>query len=261
MFNIEVKHTEPYELYLGDCLEIMPTLPDKSIDMILCDLPYGTTACKWDVVLSFEKLWEQYERLIRPNGAMVFTASHPFTAALIMSKPKWFRHSWVWDKRFAGNFALAKYQPLKRHEDVVVFGIEPVTFYPIKTPREEPIKLGGNKCKSESSAIAHAKPEYENKVYTDKNPESIIYISNRSESRGLHPTQKPVALMEYLIKSYTQEDETVLDNCMGSGTTGVACVNTRRRFIGIEKEEKYYWLAQERIAEVYRRNRPEGLLG
>jgi len=237
------------ELIQGDCLEKMKDIPDKSIDMILCDLPYGTTACKWDVIIPFEPLWEQYKRVIKDRGAIVLTASQPFTSALVMSQPKMFRFAWVWDKRFAGNFALVKYQPMKTHEDVLVFSVNPCNYHAQITKREIPIKAGANKCLSDSSKIAHAKPEYDDKVYENKEPISIISISSRSDKRGLHPTQKPVALFEYLIKTYTNEGETVLDNCMGSGTTGVACINTNRNFIGIELDPEYFKIAEKRINE------------
>ena len=235
------------ELFHGDCLDVMRDIPDGSIDMILCDLPYGTTACAWDTVIPFAPLWEQYKRIIRPNGAIVLFGSQPFTTELIHSNIKSFKFLWVWDKKFAGNFALSRYQPQKIHEDICVFSTGACRFFPQVVVRDKPIKHGANKCASESSAIAHAKDGYVGKIYDSKNPESIIRISNRSEKRGLHPTQKPVALCEYLIRTYTNEGETVLDNCMGSGTTGVACLRTMRNFIGIEKEEKYFKIASERI--------------
>lgn len=237
------------DLHHGDCLEVMKGIPDGSVDLILCDLPYGTTACKWDSVIPFDVLWEQYHRIAKQGAAIVLTASQPFTTALIYSNIKNFKFSWVWDKKFAGNFALSKYQPQKIHEDVAVFSKGTCKFYPQKTKRDAPIKLGANKCKAEASAIAHAKPEYIGKVYEEKNPESIIHISNRSEPRGLHPTQKPVALMEYLIRTYSNEGDTVLDSCMGSGTTGVACANTGRRFIGIEQDAGYFAIARSRMEQ------------
>ena len=234
--------------YNEDCLEGMKRIPDGSVDMILCDLPYGTTACKWDTVIPFEPLWEQYERIIKSNGAIVLTASQPFTSLLVSSNIKYFRFAWVWNKKFAGNFALKKYQPQKIHEDILVFSKQPSVFYPQKTKRDTPIKKGANKCSSwESSSIAHAKQEYENKIYEYKEPESIINISNRSEKRGLHPTQKPVELFEYLIKTYTNEGETVLDNCIGSGTTAISCINTNRSYIGFELDKQYCDIANERI--------------
>jgi len=244
-----------YKLYHGDCLEVMAGLPSGSVDMVLTDPPYGTTACKWDSVVPFEPMWEHLRRIIKPNGAIVMTASQPFTTTLIAGNIAAFRHSWVWNKRFAANFAVAKYQPLKIHEDVVVFGYETVRYAPQKTERAVPIKLGKNVAKSGGSNLAHAKNEYDGKVYTDKNPESIIYHDTRAEGpvKKLHPTQKPVALMEYMIKTYTEVGEVVLDFTMGSGTTGVACANLGRRFIGIEKEEKYFEIAKARIEQAHRK--------
>lgn len=236
-------------LFNDDCLLAMRHIPDKSVDMVLCDLPYGTTACKWDVVIPFDLLWEQYRRIVKDNGAIVLFGSQPFTSLLVASNVKGFKFAWVWDKKFAGNFALKKYQPQKVHEDIVVFSHSGATtiFNPQLTKRSTPIKHGGNKCASQSSRIQCAKQEYESKVYEFKQPESIIHISNRSEQRGFHPTQKPVALLEYLIKTYSNEGDTILDNTMGSGSTGVAAVRTNRNFIGIEKDSEYYRIAQARI--------------
>ena len=231
----------------GDCLEVMKIIPDCSIDMVLCDLPYGTISCKWDCIIDFKSLWEQYSRVIKNKAALVFTATQPFSSALVMSNTKMFRFAWVWNKKFAGNFALSKYQPQKIHEDILVFSKEPCLFNAQKEKRDVPIKHGANKCLSESSSIAHSKPEYDKKVYDFKEPESIVLFSNRAEVRGFHPTQKPVALFEYLIRTYTNEGDTVLDNCIGSGTTAIACINTGRNYIGIEKEEKYCRIAEERI--------------
>ena len=239
---------EDVKLIHGDCLEVMKSIPDGSVDLVLCDLPYGTTACKWDEVIPFAPLWENYQRIVRDNASIVLTASQPFTTALIGSNMRGFCYSWVWNKRFAANFVQAKRQPLKVHEDVIVFsksGKMPA-YYPIKTPRDKPIKKGKNT--NENGAIPLvANDSYAGKEYTDKHPESIITFSCRDGARGLHPTQKPVALMEYLIKTYTNEGDFVLDNCMGSGTTGVACMNTGRRFIGIEKDEVYFEIAKKRI--------------
>ena len=236
----------------GDCLELMAQIPDGSVDMVLCDLPYGTTACKWDSVIPFEPLWAHYKRVIKRNGAIVLTASQPFTTALAASNLASFRYSWVWDKKFAGNFMQANRMPLRVHEDALVFafGDKMPRYYPQKTMRETPIKKGGNR---QSSAIPIRQTETaaafgaSSKEYTDKHPTTILEFSSRDGERGLHPTQKPVALMEYLIRTYTNEGETVLDNCMGSGTTGVACANTGRNFIGIEQDDKYFAIAKQRI--------------
>jgi len=235
------------QVFLGDCLELYKNIAPKSIDLILTDLPYGTTACKWDTIIPFDKLWEMVNYLLKPNGTFITTASQPFTSNLVMSNPKQFKFAWVWNKKFNSNFALKNYQPQKIHEDIVVFSNGVSLFNGQKTKRDEPIKNGANKCKSESSKIAHAKPEYENKVYDYKEPESILYYSNRAEKRGYHPTQKPVALFEYLLKTYSNENMIIFDPFMGSGTTGIACKNTNRNFIGIEKDENYFKIAEQRI--------------
>ena len=233
-------------VHLGDCLEVMKTLESGSIDMILCDLPYGTTACKWDQVIPFAPLWKQYERLIKPNGAIVLTASQPFTSALVMSNPKAFKHSWVWDKRFAGNFVTAKVAPMKIHEDILVFCFGSVPYAPLMLERDIPIKSGANNCASESARIsATTVKEGFQRIYTHKYPESILV---HPRERGLHPTQKPVALFKYLIRTYTEPGALVLDNCAGSGTTGVAAIQCGRRAILIEQDAGYYAIAQRRIA-------------
>lgn len=237
----------------------MKELPDKSIDMILCDLPYGTTACKWDAVIPFEPLWAQYKRIIKPNAAIVLTASQPFTSALVMSNPKWFKYEWVYRKRCASNFAQAQYAPMKEHEAVLVFAEGKVRYYPIKEERQGQGKERAKYAYSDKSR--HACGEFvggikgeldlENDAGNDelRYPSSVQEFNNRAAGdRGFHPTQKPVALMEYLIRTYTNEGDLVLDNCMGSGTTGVACVNTNRRFIGIEQDEKYFEVAKSRIS-------------
>ena len=234
------------DLRLGDCLEIMKTIEDNSIDMILCDLPYGTTACKWDTIIPFEPLWKQYKRIIKDNGAIVLTASQPFTSALVISNIKMFKYEWIWEKNNASNFQLVKYQPLKFHEDILVFSKNSNIYIP----------QGTKICDIEQSNIGkagslnHLSSEKHRNTYkqTTKNyPRSIIKINRET---GLHPTQKPVALFEYLIKTYTNKGDFVLDNCMGSGTTGVACVNTNRDFIGIELDENYFKIAENRIKEI-----------
>ena len=232
----------------GDCLEVMPSIPDKSIDMILCDLPYGTTACKWDTIIPFEPLWEQYERIIKDNGAIVLTASQPFTSALVMSNPKMFRCEWIWDKKIPSGMSYARYHPMRRHENVLVFSINTVNYNPQMTNRDIPIVQGGNKY-SPSAPIQGRKNGISHKKVYDKKQPTTIMPFDKIRSGSLHPTQKPVALFEYLIKTYTNEGETVLDNCIGSGTTAIAALNTGRFFIGIEKEEKYVEIARKRIAE------------
>ncbi len=227
-----------------DCLEGMKDIPNKSIDMILCDLPYGTTACKWDTIIPFEPLWEQYERVIKDNGAIVLTASQPFTSALVMSNPKGFKHEWVWDKVRPSGFQVAKYKPMQRHENALVFTSkgERVNYFPIMELRDKPVK-GRVASSSESSPLKYS--DGKTRIYTHKGPQSIIVFPK--PNRSVHPTQKPVALFEYLIKTYTNEGETVLDNCAGSFTTAVACDNTNRNWICIEKEEEYCNIGLTRV--------------
>jgi len=245
-FKVPRPSHKPYtsiELLHGDTLELMATLPDGCADMILCDLPYGTTACKWDTVIPFEPLWEQYKRLIKKNGAIVLFGSQPFTSALVMSNPKAFKHSWVWLKNRGTNPLSAKYAPMKRHEDVLVFAFASPQYYPQMRKGK-----GYNGFSSDTTKIGEV---YASKNSVHKhNPEGELLPVTPQEFKcefGLHPTQKPVALCEYLIRTYTNEGETVLDNCMGSGTTGVACVNTGRDFIGIERDDKYFEIARNRI--------------
>ena len=243
-----------YSLMLGDCLERMKEIPDGSVDMVLCDLPYGTTACKWDSVIPFDLLWEQYRRVTKPNAAIVLTASQPFTTALAASNLGEFRYCLVWDKTKGGNFALARKQPMKSHEDVCVFYRKQPTYNPIMETRGAVRKKGGGKA-SENFGIVPT-VSYNNTYY----PKSILTFSTGSRADHHHPTQKPVALMEYLIRTYTNEGDVVLDNTMGSGTTGVACANTGRKFIGIEREPKYYEIAKARIAEAVNKIAQEKLI-
>tara|TARA_B110000208_G_scaffold71558_1_gene92056 strand:- start:170 stop:874 length:705 start_codon:yes stop_codon:yes gene_type:complete len=229
-------------LMLGDCLERMKEIPDGSVDMILTDPPYGTTACKWDSIIDLPLMWEQLKRIIKPNGAIAMTASQPFTTTLISSNIKMFKYCWVWDKKKGGNIQVLKWQPYKVHEDVVVFSKGPVKYYPIKTPQKE--RTGKTYSAGEANGI---KNYGDVRVYKDKHPKSILEVSNANQKGKVHPTQKPVALMEYLIKTYTNESETVLDFTMGSGSTGVAAKNLNRNFIGIEMDEEYFNIAQDRI--------------
>lgn len=234
-------------LMQGDCLELMKDVPDQSVDMILCDLPYGTTACKWDAVIPFEPLWAHYKRVVKRNGAIVLTASQPFTTALISSNIASFKYNWVWDKARGVGFQLAKHRPMMRTEDVVVFcnGKGALATYVPQMTKRDSVKKSKCYTSSDSSPLAHN--DGIEREYTHKYPTSVIEISNASQQGKVHPTQKPVALMEYLIRTYTNEGETVMDNCMGSGTTGVACVNTGRKFIGMEQDAKYFEIAQKRI--------------
>ena len=234
------------KIYNEDCLQGMKRIPDKSVDMILADLPYGTTACKWDTIIPFEPLWEQYERVIKDNGAVVLTASQPFSSALVMSNPKLFRYEWVWDKKNPTNFAMAKKQPLKYHETILVFAKKQTEYYPIKWRGKPNHKQGLLKNDQQSEVYGKIKRTKDN-LSGMKYPRSIIEISKHSSQGGLHPTQKPVALFEYLVKTYTNEGDVVLDNCMGSGTTAIAAINTNRNFIGFEMDENYHKLSNERI--------------
>jgi len=227
----------------GDCLELMKTIPDGSIDMILTDPPYGTTACKWDSVIDFDLMWLQLKRIIKPNGAIVLFGSEPFSSALRMSNIKQYKYDWVWDKRLPSGMQIAKYRPMQRHENIMVFCENGTPkYYPIKTPQKE--RTGKIYSKSETSPVKYDDGKL--KTYKEKNPQSIIEFYKR-DGKSLHPTQKPVALLEYLIKTYTQEGETVLDFTCGSGSTLVAAKNTNRHAIGIELDETYFKIAQERI--------------
>lgn len=231
-------------LFQGDCLEVMPGL-DGPFDMILADLPYGITALKssWDVVIPFEPLWEQYKRLIKPNGAVVLFGSQPFTSALVMSNPRWFKYCWVWDKKFAGNFCLAKTRPMQTTEDVCIFSKGTSVYYPQMTRRAEPIKAGGM---TQTGIINNKAFIALKKKYEEKYPVNILSYP-RTLGRTQHSTEKPVDLLSYLIKTYTQPGELILDNTAGSFSTGVAAVLNGRRFVGIEREEKYCQVGQKRI--------------
>lgn len=241
------------ELIWGDCLEKMKDILDGSIDMILCDLPYGTTSCKWDTTISFEPLWEQYHRITKPNAAIVLTAAQPFTSSLIMSNIKRFKYTWTWFKNKKTGFLNAKKQPLRQVEDIVVFYAQQVTYNPQKTQGHKPVN-SFTKHTSDGDTVGKTKIGITGGGQTDRYPSNILNIPvvNNDNSNGnrSHPTQKPVALFEYLIKTYTNEGDLVLDNCMGSGTTGVACRNLNRNFIGIEKEEEYFKIAEKRIHEI-----------
>ncbi len=239
----------PHTLLHGDCLYLMAQIPDGSVDMILCDLPYGTTACKWDTVIPFVELWNAYERIIKPNGAIVLTAAMPFTAALCMSNPNLFRYSLVWDKVNKYTGALnANRMPLRRHEDILVFYKALPTFN--KQYRKGKAYSSSNN-NGHGLHTAYGKgAEYRTTTNDGEhhNPCSVLEIpADNKKELGLHATQKVTALMEYLILTYSNEGETVLDNCMGSGTTGIACLNTGRNFIGIEKDPKYFEIARGRI--------------
>lgn len=237
------------ELYQGDCLALLPTLSDKSVDMVLCDLPYGTTQNKWDILIPFDQLWKQYSRVVKDNGAIVLFGSQPFTSYMIMSNQKQFRYSLVWEKNKFSDFLNAKRKPMKTNEDIVVFYKKQPTYNPQYT-YGEPYKRWNTQTAVDSQTNYG---KFKNNVAESKDgkrlPTTVLRF-NRHE-RPEHPTQKPVDLCEYLIKTYSNEGDTILDNCMGSGTTGVACVNLKRRFIGMEMDPTYFGIAQRRIDEAH----------
>ncbi|AKG94209.1 DNA methyltransferase [Polaribacter phage P12002L] len=234
------------DLRLGDCLEVMKTIEDKSIDAIICDLPYGTTDCKWDSIIQFDKLWPQYERIIKDNGAIVLFGAEPFSSLLRCSNLNIYKYDWIWDKvNKKVGYGNAKRQPLRGVENISVFYKKQCTYNPIMgVGKPYKSKSGGNTKIYEKGGLKSIVTDNKGTRY----PHSIISIKgDLKKEMGLHPTQKPVELLEYLIKTYTNDGETVLDNTMGSGSTGVACKQTNRKFIGIEREEKYFKIAQERI--------------
>ncbi|MBW2647635.1 MAG: site-specific DNA-methyltransferase [Deltaproteobacteria bacterium] len=233
-----------YKLINGDCLKEMKKIKSGVIDLVLADPPYGTTACKWDSVIPFDLMWEQLKRVIKPKGAIIMTASQPFTSALIMSNTKMFKYCWSWKKSNLTNFLNAKKQPLRCIEDIALFCHGQSTYNPIMTPGE---RKRSKRVGTKTSIYGKADKET---IYdsSERYPKQLIEIPNRKEGK-LHPTQKPVALMEYLIKTYTNEGEVVLDFAMGSGTTGVACQNLNRTFIGIEKDPEYFKVAENRMKE------------
>ena len=234
-----------FQLFNGDCLELLKNIQDKSIDMILCDLPYGKTACEWDSVISFEKLWEQYNRIAKDNAAIVLFACAPFGSALRMSNIKNYKYDWIWDKKKGTGFLNAKKQPMRNHELICVFYKKQCIYNPQKTTGHK-LKKSFKPKTVQTDVYGEMKSDciYES---SERYPRSILVFSTDTQKCALHPTQKPVALLEYLIKTYTNKGDVVLDNCMGSGSTGVACVNTHRRFVGMELNETYFNIAKERI--------------
>ena len=241
-------------LYKGDCLEILPSIEDNSIDFICGDLPYGILACKWDSQIPLAPLWEQYERIIKDDGAIALFGTQPFTTTLISSRIELYRYSWIWIKEKGSNFQLANIQPLKRTEDICVFskaraanGAKPqMRYYPQLEERDIPLKYGGGRNVGGELLHKHSMKEL-NKVYTTRHPTNILCFTKNYGQENYHPTQKPTDLLSYLIRTYTKEDEWVLDNCMGSGSTGVACALTNRNFVGIESDDKYFDIAKARI--------------
>lgn len=235
------------KLLQGDCLDLMKEIPDKSIDMVLCDLPYGTTRNKWDIVIPFDPLWEHYNRIIKDNGAIVLFGSGLFSAELMESNKKMWRYNLIWEKTQPTGFLNANRMPLRNHEDILVFYKQLPTYNPQKAQgHKRKVSTAKHKshCKKTENYGEHNLSSYDS---TERYPCSVIRYAKDIQTSALHPTQKPVALLGYLIKTYTNEGETVLDNCMGSGSTGVACVNTGREFIGIELDENYFRIAEKRI--------------
>lgn len=240
-------------LYNDDCLKIMATLPDASCDCIICDLPYGITDCKWDSIIPFDLLWEHYKRIIKPKRAICLFATGIFMAKLMISNEKWWKYNWIWDKTRGFGFHLAKYRPMQQHEEIAIFCSSTPTWFPQLEKREKPVKSTIRACEKSRSELTNgfnwkykiAKP------YTHKQPSSILtYKSNFTNPNRIHTTQKPVELLEYLIKTYTTEGETILDSCFGSCSTGVACVNLNRNFIGIEKDPDYFAKGKEWVEQV-----------
>ena len=230
-------------LYLGDCVEVMRGLDAGSVDAVIADPPYGTTACKWDSVIPFAPMWEQLRRVVKPSAAIVLFASQPFTSALVMSNPKEFRYEWVWDKKLSSGHLNTKYRPLLRHETIAVFAQERPTYSPqMRTGAMRHKEIGGkfSECYGSQRVVININDQY--------HPTSILEFSNANRRSNVHPTQKPVDILAYLVRTYTNPGETVLDFCFGSGTTGVACIQENRRFIGIEQDPAYYAIAERRIA-------------
>ena len=233
------------KIYNEDCLEGMKNIDSESIDMILCDLPYGTTACKWDVIIPFEKLWEQYKRIIKPNGAIVLTGSQPFTSKLVCSNLDMFRYEWIWNKSKATLFQNCNKMPMKKHENVLVF-YQKAPIYNPQFEKCQPYTRNTNSLRKISGFLNNTMITASIINKETRHPTTVVSFDNGNQNR-LHPTQKPVALFEYLIKTYTNEGDLVLDNCMGSGTTAIACMNTTRNFIGFELDKTYYEICLKRI--------------
>ncbi len=237
------------QLINADCLELLHTIPTGSVDMILNDLPYGTISCKWDNIIPFEPMWKELERVIKPNGAMVFFASQPFTSALVMSNPKLFRYSWIWNKNKGTGHLNAKRMPMKYHEDILVFSKKPSVYYPQITTDHKPMNTATNKQNNINGSHGSVKTEGGK---TTRQPRSVLdfkVVNNdgTSDDGRFHPSQKPLDMLEYIIKTYTKETETVLDITFGSGSTALACSNINRNFIGFEKEREYFEIAYNRI--------------
>ena len=238
--------TDKYSLLFGNCLERMKEIPDGSVDLILTDPPCGTTQCKWDTVIPFDLMWEQLKRIIKPNGAIVLFGSEPFSSALRMSNIKQYKYDWIWDKKIPSGMCNAKIMPMKQSENISVFINGKNFYYPQMVQRDNPIKSGG--MSGSLSAGAKGLKKIETKVYTEKYPTTHL-VFDKIRKGSLHPTQKPVPLLEYLIKTYTQEGETVLDFTAGSMSTAIACINTNRNGIMTEKDEQYFKVGSDRVTQ------------
>jgi DNA modification methylase len=234
-----------FRLLQGDCLEVMRSLPDASVDMVLADLPYGTTQCAWDVIIPFEPLWREYLRIAKPEAAIVLCAAQPFASMVVASNPKHYRYEWIWEKGNATGFLNAKKQPLRAHESAQVFYRQQPVYNPQMSSGHERKTSKRKTVNSECYGKALALAEYDS---TERYPRSVQFFSSDKQTGSFHPTQKPVAWMAFLISTYTNPGQVVLDNTMGSGTTGVACVQLGRGFIGIEQDAEIFGTAQERIA-------------
>ena len=252
---------ETNKIYQGDCLELMKQIEDKSIDLILCDLPYGTTSAKWDVLIDLNKLWKEYNRIIKDNGAIVLTSVQPFSSKLVISNLEMFKYEWIWYKTDSAGFFNAKNCPVKKHENVLIFSKGTIANCSPRLMKYYPQDLTPTRIKransNRSDGIIGSRPSRkDNYIQTLTNyPVSVIYFQN--DKLEIHDVSKPVALFEYLIKTYTNEGDLVLDNCIGSGTTAVACINTNRNFIGMELEQKYVDIANKRIEETLKQTKLE----
>lgn len=248
---------ETNKIYQGDCLELMKQIKDKSVDLILCDLPYGSTLCSWDIIIPLNKLWEQYNRILKDNGSILLFGTEPFCTQVRNSNLKNYKYDWVWVKEKGNGVGTAKFQPLRQTEYIMVF-YKKNQYYPIMEKLDKPYKHIITTKNSEQKkwgfkSIKNQEDYY--KEYTHKFPTNVLFIAREHNTKNVHPTQKPAMLCEYLIKTYTKENMLVLDNCIGSGTTAIACINTNRNFIGIELEQKYVDIANQRIEEALKQSK------
>ncbi len=249
------------EILLGDCLELMKDIPNGSIDLILADLPYGTTECKWDSIIPLSELWEQYKRVLKKTGCIVLTGTQPFTTKLISSNYDMFKYELIWDKVLPTGFANAKYQPMKQHENILVFANGKTTYNPQKIKRDKPRKYNRTHKKYEGSENLKGGHDGKDRVLEYYEPRSIQKFSNANQKKKVHQTQKPIELFEYLVKTYSKENDLVLDNCAGSGTTGIACLNTKRQFILMEQDPNYFEKIKKRVGDFNKNFEPQTLFG